>query len=93
MSDLAEMRAARALLLNAADQFNVASAENLATLRRTAENWPGESGRALRELFERLSEQDRLHLAHVRNIAHHLPVSNPVDTDDEILRPHVCAYD
>jgi len=81
MSD--EMRTARDRLLEQADKFSTASADNLAALEQAARNLPGESGEVLRAWVERLPEQTRLHLASVRDLAHHLPVNDPTGQPDD----------
>ena len=72
-----EMRATRDRLLGAADRFAAASADSLTKMQRAGSNWPGQSGIALQQMIERLTEQDREHLARMRDLAHHLPVDAP----------------
>lgn len=77
------MRAIRARLLDAADQDGEASADQLARLRQAVATWPGGSGDAMREWVEHATEQDRLILARMRNIAHHIPRGDAVETEPD----------
>lgn len=81
--DPATMRAIRARLLHAADQDGEASADQLARLRQAVATWPGGSGDAMREWVEHATEQDRLILARMRNIAHHIPRGDAVETEPD----------
>lgn len=75
--DRDEMRVTRDRLLGAADRFAAASPDGLTKLQRAASNFPGQSATALQRMVERLSEQDREHLAGIRDLAHHLPMDAP----------------
>ncbi|MBS9534759.1 hypothetical protein KIH27_14290 [Mycobacterium sp. M1] len=71
-----DLRAHRDQLLSAANTFSTNSSEHLATMREKSAKWSRESVHALRTYVEYMTEQVRIALARIRDLAHHIPVED-----------------